>query len=126
MQVIPLRYDEYTRLMSKPFKRPLKNQAWRLINYGKTNEKYVELITNVGDTVTKYKVRYIRTLKPIILADLDGLTIEGIGTPTECELDPVLHQEILTRAVELAKAAWVTTNSGENIQLETQLGQRSE
>jgi hypothetical protein len=24
-QVIPLRYDEYTRLMSKPFQRPLKN-----------------------------------------------------------------------------------------------------
>jgi len=24
LQVIPLRYDEYTRLMSKPYKRPLK------------------------------------------------------------------------------------------------------
>lgn len=126
LQVVDLRYDEYTRLMSKPYKRPLKNQAWRLINSGNASEKYVELVTNIGDDVTKYKIRYIRTLKPIILADLDGLTIEGIGEPTECELDPSLHQELLTRAVELAKAAWVTTNSGENIQLLTQSGQRSE
>jgi len=34
LQVIPLRYDQYTDLMSKPFKYPLKNQAWRLMNSG--------------------------------------------------------------------------------------------
>ena len=27
LQLVPLRYDEYTRLMSKPFKYPVKNQA---------------------------------------------------------------------------------------------------
>ena len=57
LQVIPLKYDEYTRLMSKPYKRPLKNQAWRLINSGavaadSTATKYVEIITNSWDTIS--------------------------------------------------------------------------
>ena len=34
LMVIPLSYQEYLRNMSKPYKRPLKNQAWRLINSG--------------------------------------------------------------------------------------------
>ena len=29
--VVPISYDEYSRLMSKPYKYPPKNQAWRLI-----------------------------------------------------------------------------------------------
>ena len=30
--VLPINYTEYSRLMSKPYKRPLKNQAWRLLD----------------------------------------------------------------------------------------------
>ena len=129
LQVMPLRYDEYTRLMSKPFKRPLKYQAWRLLNSGSVNgasaTKVAEIITNLGDTIGSYTVRYVRKPKPIILEDLDGLTIEGIGTATECELDPILHEDILQRAVELAKIAWTATGQ-DNVQLEMTSGQRSE
>ena len=129
LQVIPLRYDEYTRLMSKPFKRPLKYQAWRLLNSGSVNgasaTKVAEIITNLGDTVGSYTVRYVRKPKPIILEDLDGLTIEGIGTATECELDPILHEDILQRAIELAKIAWTATGQ-DNAQMVIQAGQRSE
>ena len=129
LQVIPLRFDEYTRLMSKPFKRPLKYQAWRLLNSGTVSgasaTKVAEIITNLGDTVGTYSVRYIRKPKPIILEDLDGLTIEGIGTTTECELDPILHEDILQRAVELAKIAWTSTGN-DNVQAVMQAGQRSE
>lgn len=146
LQVIPLRYDEYTRLMSKPFKRPLKNQAWRLINSGNSNistsYKDVEIILGVGESIALqgYKVRYIKTPKPIITADLDGLSINGwvytnqsvipSGIPTShktegCELDPILHEDILQRAVELAKIAWTTTGQ-DNAQMVLQAGQRSE
>ena len=129
LQVIPLRYDEYTRLMSKPFQRPLKNQAWRLINSETVNAsnatKYVETITNTWDTTKAYKLRYVRTPKPIILAELGTLSIDGIHTPTPCELDPNLHEDILQRAVELAKIAWTTTGQ-DNTQLVMQAGQRSE
>lgn len=132
-QVIPLRYDEYTRLMSKPFKRPLKNQAWRLINSGSISSnnyiKCVEIITSPDyDTeVLNYSIRYVRKPKPIIVGNLDGLTINGAeyDATNECELDPILHEDILQRAVELAKAAWVTTGA-ENIQAVMQVGQRSE
>ena len=129
-QVIPLRYDEYTRLMSKPFKRPLKNQVWRLINSGSitgtTAIKRVEIIAGVGEDISSYSVRYIRVPKPIIVADLDGLTIDGQGeASTECEVDPILHEDILQRAVELAKVAWTATGQ-DNAQIVLQAGQRSE
>lgn len=58
----------------------------------------------------KYKIRYIKTPKPIILVNLsdiqEGLSINGYNTVTECELPPNTHQEILQRAVELAKASY--------------------
>ena len=148
LQVVPLRYDEYLRLMSKPFKRPLKNQAWRLlnsgINSGNAATKYVEIIANTWDenNISSYNIRYVRVPKPIIVAPLDGLTIDGYyGTDTngnpvtdssttvtggmECELDPILHEDILQRAVELAKISWTATGN-ENTQLVMQAGQRSE
>ena len=135
LQVIPLRYDEYTRLMSKPFKRPLKNQAWRLLNSGEvggtssapTYTKYAEIITNAGVTISNYTVRYVRSPKPIIVADLsaDSLTIDGLNTVTQCELDPILHEEIVQRAVELAKIAWTATGQ-DNTNAVLAAGQRSE
>ena len=138
LQVIPLKYDEYTRLMSKPYKRPLKNQAWRLINSGavaldsSTNKgkatKYVEIITNSWDTIGNYSIRYIRTPSPILLADFtaDGLSIDGQSTQsTKIDIDPILHEDILQRAVELAKIAWTQTGQ-DNTQAVIQAGQRSE
>ena len=143
-QVIPLRYDEYTRLMSKPYKRPLKNQAWRLINYGADSTKYAELIAgpNITFSSFNYRVRYIRFPHPIIVGDLDGLSIDNHvynedeseyiapdgtahGKCAGCELDPIIHEDILQRAVELAKVAWTATGQ-DNAQMVLQAGQRSE
>lgn len=132
LQVIPLRYDEYTRLMSKPFKYPLKNQVWRLMNSGMVSEskgvKFAEIIANSADkdNITLYNVRYVRVPKPIILADISPLTIDGESTPSSvCEIDPILHEDILQRAVELAKIAWTQTGQ-DNTQMVIQAGQRSE
>jgi len=147
LQVIPLRYDEYTRLMTKPYKRPLKYQAWRLMNSGLVEDdeiieddelvpnpnagiahKRVEIITNSWDTVGTYSIRYIRTPDPIILADLDvdGLSIDGQNKKSKkINIDPILHEDILQRAVELAKIAWTATGQ-DNAQMVIQSGQRSE
>jgi hypothetical protein len=129
-QVIPLRYDEYTRLMSKPYKRPLKNQVWRLMNSGtvsgSTATKTVEVIAGPGDSISSYSIRYVRTPKPIIVGNLDGLTIDGESAVSSgCEIDPILHEDILQRAVELAKVAWTATGQ-DNAQMMLQAGQRSE
>lgn len=57
-----------------------------------------------------YKLRYVKTLTPIILEDLNNyseeLSIEGKTKATECVLPTEVHQEILERAVTLAKIAW--------------------
>lgn len=123
LQVIPIKFDEYSRLMCKPYKRPLKYQAWRLTNNNTSNK--ADIVIGPSDILTKYTIRYVRRPNPIIVSDLDGLSIEGKSTATECELDPILHEEILQRAVELAKVAW--TNTGQdNLQAVMQAGQRSE
>lgn len=123
LQVIPVKFDEYSRLMCKPYKRPLKYQAWRLTNNDVVNK--ADIVVGPSDTLTKYTIRYVRRPNPIIVSDLDGLSIEGKSTAIECELDPILHEEILQRAVELAKIAW--TNTGQdNLQAVMQAGQRSE
>lgn len=132
-QVIPITYEEYTRLMSKPYKEPLKNQAWRLIT-GQTSAATIEVIINNNDIAKSpaYKIRYVRKPNPIVVANLasavgDGVSVGGISVMTECELDASIHQEILQRAVELAKAAYATDQSGQaQLQNQMTVGQRSE
>ena len=123
-QILPISYTEYTRLMSKPYKEPVKYQAWRLITTS-VNNITVELIVNSNETISEYKVRYIRRPAPIITADLSSdygdVSINGKSEISECELNPIIHQEILQRAVELAKSAYIG-----DISSTVQLGERSE
>ena len=110
--VIPINYKEYEREMSKPFAQPLKKQAWRLLqNDGSGYDVDTELILkqsiydiykNNKNAIT-YKIRYVRRPSPIILETLpDGLEIDGRSEATECELNPIMHMDILNKAVELA------------------------
>lgn len=140
-QVIPLSYDEYTRLMSKPFKEPNKYQAWRLISgkvisgdtaSGDSDITKVEIVTTSYDKKVfakcspSYVLRYVRRPQPIILVDLtsvfgEGLAIHGQTQESNCELDPSIHEEIVQRAVELAKAAWTG-----DLNSSVEIGKRSE
>lgn len=104
--VIPINYQEYDRQMSKPYTQPLKKQCWRIFNANKDNETKAELIlndANKGDSY-EYKLRYIRRPRPIILTELesDGLNIDGETSISECELNPIIHMDILVKAVEMA------------------------
>lgn len=120
LQVIPIMYDEYRRLMSKPFKRPIKYQAWRLMNTSEGVNK-ADLIVGNNDTIIKYSMRYVKRPRAIILSDLEGVTLDGQTKAQTCELDPILHPEILQRAVELAKAAYTG-----DLQSQVALGQASQ
>lgn len=115
--VVPISYKEYDREMSKPFAQPLKKQAWRLFQNDSTGydvdselivkqsiaDKYKATPSAVGDIKIVYKMRYVRRPSPIVLEAMpDGLTIDGIDTQSECELNPILHVDILNKAVELA------------------------
>ena len=134
-QVIPIAFDEYTRLMSKPFKEPLKNQAWRLITGVDSNSTAIaEIIPNNNDRKDSERflqVRYVKKPRPIIVADLDqtvdDVTIDDEYTAMTSELDPSIHEEILQRAVELAKASYASDQSGQaQLQNQITVGQRSE
>lgn len=127
--VKPIALDEYDRLVAKPFKYPTKNQAWRLT----TGSNTIDIIVGPNDTIASngYTIRYVKKPQPIIVADLGAnLTIDGkrgnetIYNTVCCELDEILHQEILQRAVELAKISWA--NGNDNTQLLVQAGSRSE
>ena len=120
LTIVPINYTEYSRLMSKPYKRPLKWQAWRLLTNDGTTKK-AEIIVGPNDTLTAYHIRYIKRPQAIILSDLEGVTLDNKTTAQECELDPILHQEILQRAVELAKAAYIG-----DLNSNVELGKRSE
>lgn len=127
--VVPINYREYDRELSKPWSQPYKKQAWRLVadrpetHDGKGTDDVqitgtglrAEIVLTdaalakckpTGAKTPKYKLRYIRRPQPIILTDLDasGLQIDGINKVSECELNPVLHMDILNKAIELAYA----------------------
>nr|DAU83983.1 MAG TPA: hypothetical protein [Crassvirales sp.] len=81
--------------MRKPHKYPHKSEAWRLLSEVASESVQIEIISETP--VTKYLMRYVKKVNPIIVGDLSqfGLTINGLSTVTECELDTELHEEIL-------------------------------
>ena len=131
--IVPISFEEYARILSKPYKQPLKNQGWRILNGSlstsgtppiTTVNRFSEIIVKAGAVLSDYTIRYVRRPKPIILTTLTDTNVsleEGITSVTECELDPILHPEILQRAVELAKAAY-----GGDLKSSVDLGQRNE
>lgn len=124
--IVPINYKEYDREMSKPYAQPLKKQAWRLFQNQQSGfDINSELIPKwninrstgdehaIGDTVFIYRVRYVKRPRPIILEDMpNGLEIDGETLESQCELNPIIHMDILNKAVELA----IATRGGSQVQ----------
>jgi len=109
--IVPLNYKEYDREMSKAYAQPFKKQAWRLFQNQETGfDVQSELIPiqNISDELDGsanaiYRIRYVKRPDPIVLVDLpNGLSIDGFTTKTECTLNPIVHMDILNKAVEIA------------------------
>lgn len=118
-------YQEYQRLMSKPYKWPVHGEAWRLIQTSEgVSGSVLEVICKDEIPSGSYFIRYIRKPKPIIVGDLggnSGVSLNGYTAAMSCELDTIVHEEIVQRAVELAKAAYIG-----DLNATIQMGQRSE
>jgi hypothetical protein len=100
VKVQPIKHDEYSNIKNNPFKGPNKYKAIRL----DSGNNVVEIISQYD--FNQYLIRYIRKPSPIILETLpNGLTIDGENEATECELNPILHNNILERAVLMALRA---------------------
>lgn len=108
--IVPISFTEYDRLMTKPYKYPPKYQAWRLITNQGSSTPTVEIIGVFATGTPTYSMRYIKRPEPIILVDLssiqNSLTIQGRSAAMTSTLPEEIHEEILQRAVELAKIAW--------------------
>ena len=106
--VVPINYKEYDREMTKAYAQPLKKQAWRLFqNSTQGFDIQSELIPRwnlaANENIEFYKIRYIRRPCPIVLVDLPNeLEIDGFTKEQDCELNPILHPEILQKALEIA------------------------
>lgn len=99
--VVPTTLDNLTKTLNNPFKQPSKNKVLRVDLEGK-----IKLYSNTE--LSKYTITYIKKPNPIILQDLDeGLTIEGKSNQTESDVNPLLHSAILSKAVSLAKMAYI-------------------
>lgn len=104
--MVPISNVEYDTLMSRPYKYPPKSQVWRLFVNGES-----EFILGPTEAPAVYKIRYIRYPKDINLADDTDIP----------EIPDVLYDEVLQRAVELAKNSWEGT-----IETHKVFGERSE
>lgn len=114
--VFPIKWDDYQRVLLKPYKSPYKRQTWRLI---RSNDKsggnasgklVVELIpkSNLSGSNYKYTARYVRKPSPIVVANLSsGLSVNGVSVKTECTLPAEIHDEILNRAIEICRIDYI-------------------
>lgn len=96
-KVYPVTQDEYDRVKDNPFRGPTKYKALRL-DYGQNK---VEIISKYD--IDKYLIKYLKKPNPIVLVDLpDGLKVHGESNYSECDMNELLHETILNRAVALA------------------------
>ena len=97
IKVYPTRQDEYQVIRDNPFRGTNDRRALRL----DLSDGVIEIICKY--TVSRYYIRYIKKVSPIILEDLPNeLTIDGVGLQSECMLHNALHHQIVDRAVRLA------------------------
>ena len=99
--VLPITHDEYNRVRRNPFRGTTKYRVLRL----DAGDNKVELVSDYS--FKDYLIRYISMPEPIILVDLNGtgLSIHSTMDVCECKLNPILHDAILKRAVQLALAS---------------------
>lgn len=95
LAVMPITSSEFLRLMSKPYKYPLKGQCWRLMN----DNGDIEIIPPYGTTVSSYILTYVK--RPAAIT----------STSSTLEVPASIHEDIVQRAVELAKAVWSSSDN---------------
>lgn len=120
VKVKPITHDYYIDNIISPFKKPYEELIWRLnVASDKGGSKMIELITDKNTEVYKYYVRYIKRPKPIIVGT--GVTLDGYSTPLSCELDAMIHREIITLAVEDAIEISKDTQRFQSFKIQNQI-----
>ena len=106
VSVVPTIHDDLDKVLKNPFKSPNNRKVIRL-----DFDNKIELISKYN--ISNYKVRYLKKPNPIILVSLeDNLSINNGDTKvSNGETNPILHERIVQRAVQLAVQSKVKSNN---------------
>ena len=106
VSVVPTIHDDLDKVLKNPFKSPNSRKVIRL-----DFDNKIELISKFS--ISNYKVRYLKKPNPIILVALeDNLSINNGDTEvSNGETNPILHERIVQRAVQLAVQSKVKSNN---------------
>ena len=106
VSVVPTIHDDLDKVLKNPFKSPNSRKVIRL-----DFDNKIELISKYS--ISNYKVRYLKKPNPIILIALeDNLSINNGDTKvSNGETNPILHERIVQRAVQLAVQSKVKSNN---------------
>ena len=106
VSVVPTIHDDLDKVLKNPFKSPNNRKVIRL-----DFDNKIELISKYS--ISNYKVRYLKKPNPIILIALeDNLSINNGDTKvSNGETNPILHERIVQRAVQLAVQSKVKSNN---------------
>lgn len=104
VSVVPTIHDDLDKVLKNPFKSPNSRKVIRL-----DFDNKIELISKYN--ISNYKVRYLKKPNPIILVTLDNLNIDKKQEVSNGETNPILHERIVQRAVQLAVQSKVKSNN---------------
>lgn len=104
VSVVPTIHDDLDKVLKNPFKSPNNRKIIRL----DFNNK-IELISKYN--ISNYKIRYLKRPNPIILVKLEDLNIDKKQEVSNGETNPILHERIVQRAVQLAVQSKVKSNN---------------
>ena len=104
VSVVPIIHDNLDKVLKNPFKSPNNRKVIRL-----DFDNKIELISKYN--ISNYKIRYLKRPNPIILVKLEDLNIDKKQEVSNGETNPILHERIVQRAVQLAVQSKVKSNN---------------
>ena len=104
-RVLPVTHDEYMLNIDNVYKKPYRDLIWRMDFAGSSGIKKHELISSSDITVTIYRLRYLRKPNRI-----------NINNGVDCELNEILHDEVVNRALSIALASRQLKQVEQNIE----------
>ena len=104
VSVIPTIHDDLDKVLKNPFKSPNNRKVIRL-----DFDNKIELISKYN--ISNYKIRYLKKPNHIILVKLEDLNIDKKQEVSNGETNPILHERIVQRAVQLAVQSKVKSNN---------------
>ena len=95
--VVPSRQDSLFKDLNNPFKCPNKNKVLAISEEG-------SIILYSKYPISTFYIKYLKRPNPIVLEDSE-MPVNGIEG-FEVEIPESLHNQVLYKAVQLAKAVW--------------------